>query len=217
VTVSGETPYAIYCQNATTGEGIYHCNNGNCSSTEIISGLPAGSYTLQVLLRSWVYCNAQIDVTVTSGGSNNNSSSCGATFTGGANSFTVSIDNGSSPKSIEYTAPNGGSYVNCNGNCWPTETLTNLAAGNYYVKVTLADWSTCEAWVTVGSGGSTTGSTTGNTSTSSNCGVTCTGGAGYFTVAIQDNTIPYSIQYWNKRSMLAMIVIAVLMELFKGW
>ena len=86
VTVSGETPYAIYCQNATTGEGIYHCNNGNCGSTEIISGLPAGSYTLQVLLRSWVYCNAQIDVTVTSGGSSNNSSSCGATFTGGANS-----------------------------------------------------------------------------------------------------------------------------------
>lgn len=150
VTIENIPPNAILDYNGQeTGWAFVDICNGNCSSTEVFSGLAAGDYNLRIERYSPSYCQESYPFTITTGGGNTGGGNTGGgtptdcegveVIDGG---LSVIVNNIPSNAKIEITGTTnnwGALVLVCDGDCNITETISGLVAGFHQVKIQIPD------------------------------------------------------------------------------
>ena len=140
----------------STGWGLQTICEGNCNANQTVNNLTAGEYTVKIQTYN-PYCYAELKVKVTDGstggntadGGDSGNNGVGSGNTGGNPNSTcndVNVTNGVGQVTIGNLAP--GAHVDiagpstgwglqkvCHGGCDGTETVTNLAPGDYSLKI----------------------------------------------------------------------------------
>ena len=155
ITITGTTaPWQrISYKGAGSTTYVEACND-NCTSNQIITGLPAGTYTVRIDQNNnnnqpYNYCTSEFEVTVISiaeeanGSQENNGQGtedlpnlcAGVTATGGDG--TIIVFGANAPwQQLSYRLTNSPTFIEvCNDNCNDPHTISGLAPGNYTIKL----------------------------------------------------------------------------------
>ena len=135
----------------STSWGLQIICEGNCNPSQTVNNLTAGEYNIKIQTFN-PYCYAELKVNVTNGstdgGGNGNTGGNGGNTGGNSNSTChdinvtngvgqVTISNLAISAHVDIAGPSTGWGLQkvCHGDCDGTETVTNLAPGEYSLKV----------------------------------------------------------------------------------
>ncbi|SFT77470.1 Por secretion system C-terminal sorting domain-containing protein, partial [Lishizhenia tianjinensis] len=167
--------------NVTGGTAPYTYAWSNTATTQTISGVAAGTYTVTVTDANGCTENASVTITeptvLSATGSVNANVSCNAGSDGEA---TINVTGGTAPYTYAWS------------NSATTQTITGVTAGTYTVTVTDANGCTATASATV------TEPTVLSATGSVNANVSCNAGSdGEATVNVTGGTAPYTYAWSN--------------------
>ena len=159
----------------------YSLNGGPPQTTNIFSGLAAGTYTVNVT--DAIGCSGSTTITITQGGNVTATFATTPTSCSGANNGTITVTAGGGSFPYQYSL-NGGPLQNSN-------VFSGLAAGNYTIRVVDVNGCFFTNSVTINPGAALN-------ATVSKTNVNCNGAAnGTITVLVTNGTPPYQYSLDN--------------------